>query len=285
MDAKKIKPYIALVRLNKPIGILLLLWPTLWALWLASAGHPDPMILFVFVTGVIVMRSAGCIANDIADRHFDAHVTRTRERPLASGKISVTSALVLFFILLSVAFGLVLLCNALTIQLAFIGAGLAIIYPFLKRITHLPQLGLGLAFTWGVPMAFAAETNAIGKEAWFLFLTAMLWPIIYDTMYAMVDRDDDIRIGVKSTAILFGAWDKNIIAALQLIFLSFVLAVGVLFELKSVFYICVFASFLLFIYQQWLIKNNDRDACFRAFLNNNWVGLIIFLGIFLSYLT
>ena len=178
-----------------------------------------------------------------------------------------------------------LLCNTLTIQLAFIGAALAIVYPFLKRITHLPQLGLGLAFTWGVPMAFAAQTNAIGADAWFLFLTAMLWPIIYDTMYAIVDRDDDIKIGVKSTAILFGAWERKIIAALQIIFISLFFLVGQLFQLHTIFYFSLLISSLFFIYQQWLIKDRDRDACFRAFLNNNWVGLIIFLGIFLSYIT
>ena len=279
------KNAIFLVRLNKPIGILLLLWPTLWALWLASSGHPDSLILFVFIAGVIVMRSAGCIANDLADRHVDGHVKRTSERPLASGKISVRAALILFFVLLSIAFCLVSFCNLFTIQLAFIGAALAVIYPFLKRVTHLPQFGLGIAYTWGVPMAFAAETNAVSPAAWFLFITGMLWPVMYDTMYAMVDRDDDVKIGVKSTAILFGEWDKRIIASLQIIFLTLLVLVGIIFQLQMIYYFSLAISSLFFVYQQWLIKDREREACFRAFLNNNWVGLIIFLGILLSYVS
>jgi 4-hydroxybenzoate polyprenyltransferase len=276
------KNFISLTRLNKPIGILLLLWPTLWALWLASSGHPDNLILFVFMAGVIVMRSAGCIINDLADRHVDGLVKRTSERVLASGKMSVRAALLLFFALLAIAFCLVLFCNFFTIQLAFIGAALAVIYPFLKRVTNLPQFGLGLAFTWGVPMAFAAVTNEVSPAAWFLFLTGMIWPVMYDTMYAMVDRDDDVKIGVKSTAILFGQWDKAIITGLQMVFLAMLVLVGQLFQLQKIYYISLFISSLFFIYQQYLIKDRERMACFRAFLNNNWVGLIIFLGIMLS---
>jgi 4-hydroxybenzoate polyprenyltransferase len=275
--------YLLLMRFDKPIGILLLLWPTLWALWLASAGHPDPLILAIFITGVVVMRAAGCIVNDMADRNIDGLVTRTAERPLASKKITIKSALVLFLILILLAFCLVCLCNWLTIQLAFIGAALAVIYPFLKRVTHLPQFVLGAAFTWGVPMAFAAETNSVGFAGWFLFMTCMLWPVIYDTMYAMVDRDDDIKIGVKSTAILFGSWDKAIIASLQFIFLLLLMLVGKIFQLEIIYYISLIFVAGLFLYQQWLIRDRERSACFRAFLNNNWVGLLLFLGILLSY--
>jgi 4-hydroxybenzoate polyprenyltransferase len=271
------------MRLDKPIGILLLLWPTLWALWLAGKGQPDPVVLAIFVTGVVLMRSAGCVLNDFADRHFDPHVKRTRKRPLASGRVSVNEALMLAALLCLCAFLLVLFCNWLTIFLSFIGAGLAVAYPFMKRITHFPQLGLGVAFTWGVPMAFAAETGSIDTAAWFLFLTGIIWPIVYDTMYAMIDRDDDVKIGVKSTAVLFDAMDKLIIGLLQILFMVMLVIVGLMFHLRSVFYISIAVVGLLFAYQQWLIRNRDAQSCFRAFLNNNWVGLVIFAGIVLSY--
>ena len=228
------------------------------------------------------MRSAGCIINDIADRHVDKHVKRTCARPIAAGHIRVSSALVLFCVLIIAAFLLVLLCNALTIQLAFIGAGLAIVYPFLKRYTHLPQAGLGLAFTWGVPMAFAAETGSVSLAGWFLFLTGMLWPLSYDTMYAMVDREDDVKIGVKSTAILFANWDRFIISLFQIVFIIMLIIVGQLFQLQLIYYVSLLMASMLFIYQQWLIQDRDPSHCFRAFLNNNWVGFIIFLGIFFS---
>jgi 4-hydroxybenzoate polyprenyltransferase len=271
--------YISLMRLNKPIGILLLLWPTLWALWLAGNGNPNIFIVGIFILGTIIMRSAGCIINDFADRNFDKHVERTQHRPLSTGKISVKSALILFFVLLACAFALVLLLNRLTIILAFVGAILATLYPFLKRVTHLPQLGLGLAFSWGVPMAFAAINNNVPINAWILFLVAAIWPVIYDTMYAMVDRNDDVTIGIKSTAILFGDADKLIIATLQIIFLLLMIMCGVLFKLTSIYYVSLFISFLLFCYQQWLIKDRDKTLCFKAFLNNHWVGMVIFLGI------
>lgn len=274
--------FIYLMRLDKPIGILLLLWPTLWALWLASAGHPSQLNLFIFITGVIVMRSAGCVINDIADRHVDCHVERTSRRPLASGKMSVLSAILWFSGLMLLAFLLVLLCNTQTITLAFIGAALAMFYPLMKRFTHLPQLGLGVAFSWCVPMAFTAETNTVSSAGWFLFAACVLWPVIYDTMYAMVDRDDDKKIGVKSTAILFGLQDKKIIAALQGFFIVMLICIGILFNLKQIYYYSLIVVAMLFVYQQWLIKDRERQPCFRAFLNNNWVGLVIFLGILLS---
>jgi len=280
---KDLPPYLRLMRFDKPIGILLLLWPTLWALWLAGAGHPDKSVLFVFITGVVIMRAAGCIINDIADRHMDGNVRRTALRPLASGEISVKKALILFAILMLLAFLLVLQCNALTIELAFVGAALATIYPFLKRVTHLPQLGLGLAFSWSVPMAFAAQTNQVPSEAWLLFVTACLWPVIYDTFYAMADRDDDIKIGVKSTAILFASLDRIITAVLQLLFVALLMIVGKTFELDKLFFnVGTAIAAGLFVYQQQLIKAREPANYFAAFLNNNWVGFIIFLSIVLS---
>lgn len=281
---ERISQYAFLMRLDKPIGILLLLWPTLWAIWLASSGQPDYAILAIFTAGVVLMRSAGCVLNDFADRHFDPHVKRTRKRPLASGKVSVAEAMLLAGVLSFCAFLLVLFCNRLTITLSFIGAGLALAYPFMKRVTHLPQLGLGVAFSWGVPMAFAATTGFISTTAWFLFLTSIIWPIIYDTMYAMIDRDDDVRIGVKSTAVLFDAMDKLIIGLLQILFMVMLVIVGLMFQLRNAYYFSIVIVGLLFAYQQWLIKDRDAQKCFRAFLNNNWVGAVIFAGIVSSYL-
>lgn len=283
MNFNQLKQYIYLVRLNKPIGILLLLWPTLWALWLASAGKPDPSIVIIFILGVILMRSAGCIINDFADRNFDGHVARTRERPLATGKIQTKSALMLFVFLCLCAFGLVLFLNRLTILLAFVGAALTMIYPFMKRFTNLPQFGLGFAYSWGVPMAFAAQTNSIPPEIWIVFFPAALWPVIYDTMYAMVDRNDDLKIGVKSTAILFGQHDRSILALLQMLFIGIFIGVGVQFELRWPYFISIVLAAILCVYQQWLIKDRIRDNCFKAFLNNHWLGLIVFVGIVASY--
>jgi len=280
----KLQSYADLIRLNKPIGIWLLLWPTLWALWLAKQGWPSPRILLIFIFGTILMRSAGCAMNDLADQSFDKHVARTRFRPLTSGRLSSQEAVVVIGILASFALLLVWQCNWLTIQLAFIGAGFTVIYPFLKRITHLPQLGLGIVFSWGVPMAFAAETNNLNFSAWYLFLTCLIWPIIYDTMYAMADREDDIKIGIKSTAILFNQKDKFILASLQCLFIFLLLQLGRLFTLSFIFYLSVMLVSLLFLYQQWLIKNREPDLCLRAFLNNHWVGLILFMGIVLNYL-
>lgn len=275
----QIKSYIALARLNKPIGILLLLWPTLWALWLAGDGRPDLFIVAVFMVGVVLMRSAGCIINDIADRHIDGHVERTRTRPLITKELTVKQALIFFSILLTMAFCLVCLLNWLTILLAFVGALFAVSYPFMKRVTHLPQVGLGMAFSWGVPMAFAAQMNTVPAKAWVLFLAAALWPMIYDTLYAMTDREDDLKAGVKSTAILFAKWDKFIIGLLQLIFLGLMIWVGYLFKLDEMYYLSLLIASLFFIYQQFLIKNRLRENCFKAFLNNHWVGFFVFFGI------
>jgi len=278
----RLKNYFYLMRLNKPIGIFLLLWPTLWALWLAGEGKPSVSIVSIFIVGVIVMRSAGCVINDLADRNFDGSVERTRARPLASKKVSVKEALVLFAILILIAFLLALSLGRLTVLLAVVGVLLAIGYPFLKRITHLPQIGLGVTFAWGVPMAFVAQLNQVPMKSWVLFLAAATWPVIYDTYYAMVDREDDIKIGVKSTAILFGKRDLLIIGLLQCLFILLLVVVGCLFNLHVVYYTSLLFVAMLFAYQQWITRTRDRDACFKAFLNH-WVGLIIFIGIVLSY--
>lgn len=280
---QRIKQYAYLMRLDKPIGILLLLWPTLWALWLAKRGLPDLKILLIFTAGVLLTRSAGCIINDYADKDFDAYVTRTKNRPLASKKISSFEALSLAALLALLALFLVFMCNGLTIWLSFLGAAIAIVYPFLKRVTHLPQLGLGLAFSWGVPMAFAAETARVPSAAWFVFAACTLWPIIYDTMYAMVDRSDDVGVGIKSTAILFDNKDTILIGFLQIVFVILLAIIGLLFDLRFPYYAALFCVLCFFAYQQWLIRERAPKACFAAFLNNHWVGLTIFIGIFLSY--
>lgn len=279
----RLSHYARLMRLDKPIGIFLLLWPTLWALWLASAGRPDNKLVLIFVAGVVLMRSAGCVLNDYSDRHVDGFVERTCQRPLVAGDVSPGEALILAGCLLSLSFILVLFCNGYTIALAFVGAGLAIIYPLLKRVTHLPQLGLGLAFTWGVPMAFAAQQNQIRLAAWFLFFTGLIWPVIYDTMYGMVDKEDDLKVGIKSTAILFSAMDKMLIGLLQGLFVAMLVIVGLMFKLHMVYYASLFIVAALFVFQQWLIRTVDKQNFLRAFLNNNWVGLVIFVGILLSY--
>jgi len=280
---ERLSYYSHLMRLHKPVGTLLLLWPTLWALWLATSGHPNQTILVIFILGVFLMRSAGCVANDIADRHIDGYVARTQERPLAKKLVSVKEAVLLAGSLLAAAFGLVLFCNSLTIELAFIGVGLALFYPLMKRFTYMPQLGLGVAFAWSIPMAFAAETNEIPLAAWFLFLTVTIWPIIYDTMYAMVDREDDSKIGVKSTAILFADMDRLIIGLLQILFVLMMVALGLMFRLHLIYYISLGVVACMFIYQQWLISTRDTRQYFKAFLNNQWVGCVIFVAIVLSY--
>jgi 4-hydroxybenzoate polyprenyltransferase len=279
----KFQEYAYLMRLDKPIGIGLLLWPTLWALWLSCQGIPSHKILFIFILGVILMRSAGCVMNDLADQSFDPYVKRTQTRPLAKGTINTTEAIVLMVVLSLLSFFLVLQCNGLTIQLAVMGMSVVILYPFLKRVTHLPQLGLGVAFSWGVPMAFAATTGKVSVSAWYVFLTCLIWPVIYDTMYAMVDREDDLKIGVKSTAILFKTRDTLLIGVLQLLFVLMLVNLGIIFHLNTLYQISIFIVVLLFIYQQWLIKDRCPSYCFQAFLNNHWVGLTIFIGIVLSY--
>jgi len=275
-----LRAYIQLMRLDKPIGILLLLWPTLWALWLASNGIPDLKILFIFIAGVVTMRTAGCIINDFADRNFDKYVQRTANRPLTTGVIAPKKALVLFFCLLTFAFILVLQLNRLTILLSLGGLFLAVLYPFTKRFLHCPQLILGFAFAWGVPMAFSALLNDIPPVAWWLFSAAVLWPIAYDTQYAMADREDDKKIGIKSSAIWFGRYDRFAIALLQGGVLILLIVVGVLKELNVICFFSLAVAFLLMLYQQYLMKDREAISCFKAFLNNHWIGLVIFLGIF-----
>ncbi|WP_419582695.1 4-hydroxybenzoate octaprenyltransferase [Thiolapillus sp.] len=272
-----------LMRLDKPIGILLLLWPTLWALWIAGEGHPHLWLIVVFVAGVVLMRSAGCVINDYADRKIDSHVKRTAQRPLTAGLVSKKEALVLFGILVALAFLLVVTLNPLTIGLSLVGAFLATSYPFTKRFTHLPQAYLGAAFGWAIPMAFAAQTGSVDPRSWWLFAAVLVWALIYDTMYAMVDRDDDLKIGVKSTAILFGRYDRLIIGLLQLIFLELLIHVGRLFGLGPYYYLGLAVAAVLMVYHQWLIRNRQRDPCFRAFLHNHWVGVVIFIGILANY--
>ncbi|EGY29978.1 4-hydroxybenzoate polyprenyl transferase [Candidatus Regiella insecticola 5.15] len=280
----KWKSYCHVMRLDKPIGSLLLLWPTLWALWLAQRGMPDITILMVFVLGVFLMRAAGCVINDYADRDIDGHVKRTVNRPLVSGAISAYESKILFVVLLLFAFALVLTLNRMTIGLSLVALALAWIYPFMKRITHLPQVVLGVAFGWSIPMGFSAVSSSLPLVCWLLLLANICWTIAYDTQYAMVDRDDDLKIGVKSTAILFGQYDKLVIGALQLVTLLLMITVGYLMQLDNVFYYSILIAGALFLYQQKIIANREPNGCFRAFLNNNYVGLILFLGILFSYI-
>lgn len=279
----KFTAYWQLMRFHKPIGTLLVLWPTLWALWLAGEGHPDWRIVLIFVAGTIVMRAAGCVINDYADRHVDGHVERTRERPLATGRVSAGEAVALFVVLCLIAFGLVLLTNPLTIKLSVGGVILAFCYPFMKRYTHLPQVVLGAAFSWGIPMAWAAETGELPTTIWLVYIANLLWVVVYDTFYAMVDRPDDLKVGIKSTAILFGRNDRVITALLQGMVIVALLMVARRFELGVYYLAGLGAAGLLFWYQQWLIKYRNRKDCFRAFMNNNYVGMVIFIGILLHY--
>lgn len=283
MLATKAKAYWQLTRMNRPIGTLLLLWPTLWSLIIAAQGMPDLDVLVVFVLGVVLMRSAGCVINDFADRKVDGHVKRTKQRPLPSGLVSSKEAVVLFLVLAVVSFLLVLTMNPLTIKLSFIGVGLAFIYPFMKRFTHLPQLFLGLAFSWAIPMAWAAQTNELPSIVWFIFVINALWTIAYDTQYAMVDRDDDLKIGIKSTAILFGRFDKLIVGSLQLVTLAMLIALGMHYHLGDTFYWALLVAGGLFVYQQHLMRHRDRDLCFQAFLNNNYVGMAVTIGLFITF--
>jgi 4-hydroxybenzoate polyprenyltransferase len=272
-----------LMRFDRPIGILLLLWPTMWALWIAGNGSPSAKNIVIFFTGVVLMRAAGCIMNDVADRDFDPHVERTRKRPLASGELTVRQALLTFLLVMLLAFGLVLLTNALTIKLAFAGAVLASTYPFFKRWTHLPQVVLGLAFGWGIPMAFAAETGQVAAAAWLILLINVIWSVIYDTLYAMVDREDDISIGLKSTAILFGRHDLLILRILKVSMIALLVLLGVKLQFDWPWFVGVAFAACLFAWQQFIISDRDRDACFKAFLNNNWVGAGIWIGLLANY--
>ena len=281
---QRLYQYAVLARLNKPIGIFLLLWPTLWALWIAAEGTPDLGVLTVFVLGVVLMRSAGCVINDYADREIDPRVNRTKDRPIASGRVSADEAMLLFMGLCFTAFLLVLTMNTFTILLSLGGVMLAGIYPFMKRYTHMPQIVLGMAFGWAVPMAFAAQTNEVPKIAWLIYVVTVLWAVIYDTMYAMADRMDDLKIGVKSTAILFGDADKIIIGILQAMMLFALYLVGKQAQFGSEYQIAVLLAALLMIYHQYLIRFRQPAQCISAFLNNNWLGLVIFVGIVISYI-
>lgn len=281
---QQLENYAYLVRLDRPIGILLLLWPTLWALWIAADGFPHFGVLLVFVLGVILMRSAGCAINDFADRKIDGHVRRTQSRMIVSGKVSPKEAVWVFVILSLTAFALVLFMNRLTIYLSFAGAALAASYPFMKRFHFLPQVHLGAAFGWAVPMAYAAQSNEITPVAWLLFLATVLWATVYDTMYAMADREDDIKLGVKSTAILFGDMDQLMIGILQVVLIITLLMIGHRAELGLYYYIGIIVASGFAAYQQYLITDHDPELCIEAFLNNNWFGIAIFAGLFFDKL-
>jgi 4-hydroxybenzoate polyprenyltransferase len=282
--ATKTSALLQLIRFDKPIGTLLLLWPTLWALVIAGNGSPDADVVLIFVAGTFLMRSAGCIFNDIADRNFDGAVSRTRGRPLVTGAVSVGEALSFALLLSLLAFALVLMTNTATVLLSVAAAALAATYPFMKRHTHLPQLVLGLAFSWGIPMAFTAQTEQLPAALWLLYAGNLLWTVAYDTEYAMVDRDDDRVIGIKSTAILFGAYDRRIIASLQVGSLICLYLAGQAFGLGIPYTLGLLAAGTLFLHQQRLIRERLPSDCFRAFLNNNWVGCAIFAGIAGHYL-
>ena len=282
--ARRLEEYLRLMRLDRPIGIWLLLWPTLWALWVAGNGRPDPRVLLVFVLGTAVMRSAGCIVNDFADRNVDPHVRRTRARPLAARRVTPTEALLLFLGLLGVALWLVTRLDAFTLRLACVGAVLTVSYPFLKRSFALPQLYLALAFSWGVPMAFAALLGVLPRVAWVMFVATILWVTIYDTLYAMVDREDDLKIGVNSSAIVFADMDRLIVAALQLTMLLALALMGRSLRFDNAYLGALAAVTVFFIYQQWLIRAREPAGCLRAFLNNHYVGMAIFIGIVLEFI-
>ena len=280
---EKLKLYWRLARLDKPVGWLLLLWPTLWALWIAADGHPRPAIVAIFVLGVITMRAAGCVINDIFDRDLDPLVERTRTRPLASGAVTVREALMIFFLLLTIAFGLVLLLNRQTVWLAVVGAGIAASYPLAKRFTNLPQVYLGVAFSWGIPMAFTSQDSPLMPLAWWLLGTNLLWTVAYDTMYAMADRPDDLKAGIKSSAIMFGRFELAINASLQAITLLSLALMGLYLGFGVIFYLGLGAAALTAVYQLYLCKDRDRQRCFKAFLNNIWFGGFVFAGLFFTY--
>lgn len=275
--------YLVLMRLDRPIGIWLLMWPTLWALWLAGDGHPDGRLFLIFTFGVIIMRSAGCVLNDFVDRNIDPYVERTRNRPIPSGAVAPLEALALFVALGLIAVGLAALLNRQAQLLAMIAAGLTIIYPFVKRYISIPQFFLGAAFGWAVPMAFAAQTGGTPQLAWLLFGAALIWATIYDTFYAMVDRDDDLKIGVKSTATMFGELDLFVVGGLQLLMLAALLLAGRMAELNAWYFSSVGIAALLMVYHQWLARDRDRPGCFKAFITNHWIGLVVFSGIVAHY--
>ncbi|WP_133408092.1 4-hydroxybenzoate octaprenyltransferase [Parashewanella tropica] len=281
---QKLSAYWRLMRMDKPIGSLLLLWPCLMALFFAAGGVPDFSLIVIFTLGVFIMRACGCVINDYADRKVDGKVKRTQNRPLASGELTSKEALGLFGMLALLAFGLVLFLNTLVLKLAVVGIILTVIYPFLKRVTNLPQLFLGIVFSWSIPMAYAAVNGELPAQAWWLFFGNWCWIVAYDTMYAMVDRDDDLKIGVKSTAILFGDWDKFIIGVLQVFALFGFAMAGHQHGQMDVYLLGLLAFIGFGVYQQYLIKDRDRQNCFKAFLNNNWAGLAMFIALVVGYL-
>ena len=280
---ERIPDFFQLMRLDKPIGIYLLMWPTLWALWIAGEGTPSVKISFIFLAGVVLMRSGGCVINDYADRKIDGLVERTKDRPIASGKVLPQEALILAGALFLLAFILVLFTNLFTIILSFGAALLASTYPFMKRYTYLPQVVLGAAFAWSIPMSFAAHLNSLPYYIWLIYLATLLWTVAYDTFYAMVDRRDDIKIGIKSTAILFGDMDKLMVGILQAGTLLCLILLGLQLEFGWPYYLGLVFAATLFSYQQYIVKDRDTKKCFEAFLNNNWVGMVIFIGIVLEY--
>jgi 4-hydroxybenzoate polyprenyltransferase len=283
--SRRIDEYWQLARFNRPIGTWLLLWPALWALWIAGDGQPNQKVLIVFVLGVIVMRAAGCVINDFADRNIDPHVRRTRDRPLAARRVSPVEALVLFGVLIAIALYLVTFLDLLTIKLAVIGAALTVSYPFVKRIFPMPQLYLGISFGgWSVPMAFAAQTGKLPRVGWVLYIAAVIWAAVYDTIYAMIDREDDLKIGVKSSAILFADMDKMLIFVMQAMMMFALVLAGQSMHFGEWYYAGLVAAGLLFLYQQWLIRNREPAGCLRAFANNQSVGMVIFIGILLNYI-
>ncbi len=275
--------YLKLMRLDKPVGIWLLMWPTLWALWLAGKGHPDGGIFIVFMLGVVVMRSAGCVINDLADRKIDPHISRTRDRPIASGAVTPAEAITLFLALALIAVGLAAMLNRPAQLLAVVGALLTVIYPFVKRFLSIPQFVLGAAFGWAVPMAFAAQTGNTPQLAWLVFGAALVWATIYDTFYSMADRPEDLKIGVKSTAILFGDADRFIVGGLQVAMLLALVLIGNMAELSAWYFSAVVAAAGLMAHHQWLVRKRDPAACFEAFVKNHHIGMVIFIGIVLHY--
>jgi len=281
---QRLVAYGYLVRLNRPIGILLLMWPALWALWIAGEGKPQWTVVLIFILGVALMRSAGCAINDFADREIDGKVERTSGRPLATGLVSPMEAVGIFVAISLMAFALVLFLNRETVLMSFVAVTLAAVYPFMKRYTHLPQLVLGMAFGWAVPMAYTALTGTVAPEGWLLYIATVIWALIYDTEYAMVDRADDLRIGVKSTAILFGESDRLMIGLLQSAMLGLMVLVGAKLELGLYYYLGIVAGTLVFLWQQYLIRKRNPDGCFRAFLANNYFGMVIFTGLAANYL-
>lgn len=283
-SSSKLQAYISLTRFDRPIGTLLLLWPTLWALWIAADGIPDLKILIIFVLGTLLTRSAGCAINDYADREIDLHVSRTKERPLATGEISPREAVIVALILMALAFLLVLFTNKQTILMSFGGLFLAFLYPFTKRFTHLPQVFLGAAFAWAVPMAFTAQTGTVTGVTWLIYFAALLWAVAYDTIYAMADREDDLKLGVKSSAILFGKADLTVIAIVEIIVLSLLVLVGLKESFSVIYYIGLLLALGLLTQQLWSVRGREPENCMIAFLNNNYVGMIIFIAIVIEYI-